>query len=70
MATAKELFDQGQLGAAIDAVTAEVKSNPTDLQRRTFLFELLCFAGQWDRAEKQIDVLAQQSLESAVSVQV
>lgn len=70
MATARELFDQGQLAAAIEAVTSEVKANPTDLQRRTFLFELLCFAGAWDRAEKQIDVLAQQSLESAIGVQV
>jgi len=70
MATAKELFDQGQLGAAIEAVTAEVKANPTDLKPRTFLFELLCFAGDWDRAEKQIDVLAQQSMESAVGVHV
>jgi type VI secretion system protein ImpE len=70
MPTAKELFDQGQLRAAIDAVTAEVKANPADLQPRTFLFELLCFAGDWDRAEKQIDVVSQQSLESAIGVQV
>jgi type VI secretion system protein ImpE len=70
MAAAKELFDRGDLAGAIEAVTAEVKAEPTDLQRRTFLFELLCFAGQWDRAEKQIDVLSQQSLESAVGVQV
>jgi type VI secretion system protein ImpE len=70
MATAKELFDQGQLRAAIDAVTQEVKASPSDLKPRTFLFELLCFAGDWDRAEKQIDVVSQQSLEAAVSVQV
>jgi len=70
MATAKELFDQGRLAAATEAITAEVKANPSDLQRRTFLFELLCFSGDWDRAEKQIDVLAQQSMESAVSVHV
>jgi type VI secretion system protein ImpE len=36
---------------------AEVRDNPTDAQRRAFLFELLCFAGQYDRAEKQLNVL-------------
>jgi type VI secretion system protein ImpE len=70
MATAKELLDSGQLKAAIDAITAEVKANPSDVPRRTFLFELLCFAGEWERAEKQIDVIGQQSVQSAMAVQV
>ncbi|HXM79154.1 MAG TPA: type VI secretion system accessory protein TagJ [Thermoanaerobaculia bacterium] len=70
MATGKELFDAGKLQASLDAVTAEVKANPTDVKRRTFLFELLCLAGEWDRAEKQIDVIGQQSIESAMAVTV
>lgn len=70
MATGKELLDAGKLQAAIDAATAEVKANPTDTKRRTFLFELLCFSGDWDRAEKQIDVIGQQSVESALAVTV
>ncbi len=56
---ARELFQAGQLDAAIDALGVEVRDNPTDTQRRTFLFELLCFAGQYGRAEKHLDVLAQ-----------
>ena len=70
MPTAKELLDAGQLQAAIGAITSEVKANPADVPRRTFLFELLCFAGEWDRAEKQIDVIGQQSVQSAMAVQV
>ena len=70
MPTAKELLDAGKLAAAIEATTAEVKDNPTDVSRRTTLFELLCFAGQWERAEKQIDVIGQQSMQSAMAVQV
>ena len=70
MASAKELFDAGKLSDAIAAATAEVKANPTDTKRRTFLFELLCFTGDWDRAEKQIDVIGQQSVESALAVTV
>ncbi|HEY3928411.1 MAG TPA: type VI secretion system accessory protein TagJ [Candidatus Koribacter sp.] len=57
--TAKELFQAGKLNEAIDALGAELRSNPTDSQRRTFLFELLCFAGLYDRADKQLDILAQ-----------
>jgi len=54
----RQLFDAGKLNAAIEALGAELRDNPTDAQRRTFLFELLCFAGNYDRAEKQLDVLA------------
>ena len=54
----RQLFDAGKLNAAIEALGAELRDNPTDVQRRTFLFELLCFAGNYDRAEKQLDVLS------------
>jgi len=55
---AKELFQAGKLNDAVAALGAEVRDNPTDVRRRTFLFELLCFQGEYDRAEKQLHVLA------------
>ncbi|MEW6730058.1 MAG: type VI secretion system accessory protein TagJ [Acidobacteriota bacterium] len=67
--SAKELFDAGQLQAAIETLTLEVKTNPTDNWRRTFLFELLCFKGEWNRAEGQLDVLALQSAKAEIGVQ-
>ena len=54
---ARELFKSGKLDEAIEALGVEVRDNPTDAQRRSFLFELLCFAGKYDRAEKQLSVL-------------
>lgn len=54
---ARQLFQSGRLDEAIEALGAEVRDNPTDAQRRAFLFELLCFAGQFDRAEKHLNVL-------------
>jgi type VI secretion system protein ImpE len=48
---------------------AEVRTNPSDPARRTFLFELLCFAGELERAAKQLDVIAQQGPDADVSVQ-
>jgi type VI secretion system protein ImpE len=53
-----ELYRSGELRAAIKALGDELRSNPLDIKRRTFLFELLCFAGEYDRAEKQLNVLA------------
>jgi type VI secretion system protein ImpE len=58
MPTPKELLDAGDLKAAIEALTQEVREAPADAHRRTFLFELLAFAGEWDRAEKQIAAAA------------
>lgn len=55
--SARQLFQAGRLDDAIEALGAEVRDNPTDAQRRAFLFELLCFAGEFDRAEKQLTVL-------------
>jgi type VI secretion system protein ImpE len=57
--TAGQLFQAGKLDQAVQALGAELRDNPGDVQRRTFLFELLCFAGAYDRAEKHLDVLAQ-----------
>jgi len=58
---AKELFQAGRLAEALQSLTAEVRSNPADPRRRSFLFELLCLAGEFDRAAKHLDVLAQAS---------
>jgi len=56
--SARTLFRDGRLAEAITLLGAELRDNPTDVQRRTFLFELLAFAGEHERAEKQLDVLA------------
>src|SRR5262245_3964045 len=55
--TASELFHAGRLSEAIDAQTAKVRENPADQPARLFLHELLLFAGEIDRARKQLDVL-------------
>jgi type VI secretion system protein ImpE len=59
--TARELLQAGKLDEAIQTVSAEVRDNPQDVKRRTFLFELLCFAGDLSRAEKHLDLAAQGS---------
>lgn len=60
MNDAKLQLDAGNLGAAIEAAIRLVKTNPTAEAARTFLFELSCFSGEWDRAEKQLEVIGHQ----------
>lgn len=62
--TPRDLLQAGKLDEAIEALGAELRDNPSDSQRRTFLFELLCFAGNYDRAEKQLQVVGSGSKES------
>jgi type VI secretion system protein ImpE len=59
--TALELFNSGRLQEAIQALGEEVRNMPLDNKRRTFLFELLCFAGEYDRAAKHLNLLADSS---------
>lgn len=66
----KQLFEAGELSKAIEAMTALVKAQPADAARRTFLFELLSFAGEWDRARKQLDVISHQSSQAEWAVSV
>jgi type VI secretion system protein ImpE len=57
--TAKQLLDAGKVRDAEAALAAHLRDQPADTGSRTFLFELLCFSGQYDRAEKQLGVLSQ-----------
>ena len=62
----QELLRAGRLDEAIETLGAELRVEPGDAQRRIFLFELLCFAGAYQRAEKQLDVLAQRGPDAAM----
>ncbi|HEY7636880.1 MAG TPA: type VI secretion system accessory protein TagJ [Gemmatimonadales bacterium] len=62
----QELFRAGRLDEAIEQLGVELRNDPADAQRRIFLFELLCFAGNYSRAEKQLDVLAQRGADAAM----
>jgi len=52
-------FKAGKLDEAIAALGDGLRRDPLDSKNRTFLFELLCFSGDYERAEKHLDVLTQ-----------
>jgi type VI secretion system protein ImpE len=65
---ARQHYDAGNLREAIAAATAEVKQAPADPDRRGFLCELLCFAGELERADVQLDAMGSQAPEAMVGI--
>src|SRR5436190_22877226 len=70
MDKAKELFAAGKLNEAIEELVREVKANPNDGANRTFLFELSSLAGDWERVERQLDVIGHQNTQDGLGVMV
>lgn len=59
-------LDAGNLTGAAQSALNLVKTNPTNVTARTFLFELSCFSGEWERAEKQLDVIGHQDANAMI----
>jgi len=55
--SASELYQAGKLDEAIAAQVQGVKASPGDPNKRLFLFELLLFAGDLERAKRQLDAV-------------
>jgi type VI secretion system protein ImpE len=66
--TAEELFREGRLADAIAAQSAVVRTASSDVNRRWFLAELLCFAEDWERADRSLDIVASQASQLATAV--
>jgi type VI secretion system protein ImpE len=66
----KELIRTGRLSDARKQLTEEVKASPGDLSKRTLLFQVLAFFGEWDKAERHLDVITSQDASSETGVQI
>jgi type VI secretion system protein ImpE len=58
----------GELNEAIAVMNSEVKQNPTDVDRRAILAELLCFAGNLERADSILDSINAIDSRAAIGV--
>ena len=63
-----DLFEAGDLADAIEAMNAEVRARPADINARGFLAELLCFQGNLQRADVLLDALGKQDPAATVGV--
>ena len=61
-----DLVRAGKLDEAVDWLSAHLRDNPVDARSRTTLFELLCFQGEYDRAEKHLAVLGEGNQDTQV----
>ena len=63
---AVELFNAGRLAEAIAEANSYVKTHPHEIDGRSFLCELLCFAGDFERADKLLNTLSSLSDETSI----
>jgi type VI secretion system protein ImpE len=66
--TAHELFQKGSLREAVAAALDDVKKHPGDAGMRAFLAELLCFSGDLERADRQLDALSGKDPDAVIEV--
>ncbi len=67
--SAETLLQQGELNAALGALTEQVKAKPADAGLRVFLFQILVVLGQWDRARTQLELAGELDTSVAPMVQ-
>ena len=56
----KELIKAGKLSEARQQLVALVKNSPADPVSRTLLFQVLCYCGEWDKADRHLQALSVQ----------
>lgn len=66
--TPSQLYQAGKLSEAVTAALEAVKKHPTDTQRRGQLCEMLCLAGDLERADRQLDTIGQQDPQAMIGV--
>ena len=67
---AKDLIKAGKLSEARVQLAEEVKAKPGDIGKRTLLFQVLAFCGEWDKAERHLDAIGAQDVAADIGVQV
>jgi type VI secretion system protein ImpE len=66
---AEERLRAGNLEEALADLQAEIRKDPANPKTRTFLFQLLCLLGRWDKARTQLEVLADMDKKTMSMVQ-
>jgi type VI secretion system protein ImpE len=66
---ARDLFSAGELNEAVAAAAQEVREQPADTPKRLFLADLLCFSGELERADNQLDAVMEEQPESVAAIQ-
>lgn len=57
MSSAQDHYRNGDLGAAVSALSEELRAAPGHVGKRAFLTELLCALGDFERADRQLEAM-------------
>lgn len=66
----RELIRDGKLLEARQQLIDAVKTSPADAGKRTLLFQIHAFCGEWDKAERDLDLIAAQDAKRVAGAQV
>ena len=67
---AEHYLQTGDLEKALDALTEAIRNDPSKVELRIFLFQLLSVLGQWERAMTQLNVAAEMDPDASLMAQV
>jgi len=59
MGTAEQFLAEGDLGHSLSVLMDKVRNDPSNVENRTFLFQLLAILGRWDKALTQLKVVGE-----------
>jgi type VI secretion system protein ImpE len=66
---AQESLSKGKLEETLVQLQGSVRSDPSNVKHRVFLFQLLAVMGQWDRALTQLNVIGELDASTMAMVQ-
>lgn len=66
---AEDCIREGNLDEALSTLTDSIRNEPANPAYRTFLFQLLCVTGNWDRALTQLNVVADMDSDTLLMAQ-
>jgi len=64
-----ELLRSGQMNEAVAALKDQIRAEPGEARHRIFYFQLLCVAGDWNRALAQLNLAGQMDAGALAMVQ-
>ena len=67
---AEHYLQTGDLEKALDDLTEAIRNDPSKVELRIFLFQLLSVLGQWERAITQLNVAAEMDPDASLMAQV
>jgi type VI secretion system protein ImpE len=66
----KELLKAGRLAEARLQIVDEVKASPAETGKRTLLFQIHALYGEWDKADRDLDLIAAGNVKAVAGVQI